>query len=336
MLRFLASSAALVLAACQTAPSVGSASASVAGAAANPAAANPAAASPAAASPVATNPVATNPVGIAAPEDRQGQRVAVNGTEIFVESSGTGEPLVLLHGYPLSGALFSRVRDELDDQYRVITLDHRGYGLSGSANGVRSVDTYAEDALAVLDRLGIESAHMGGMSMGGPILFSIMRQRPGAVRSAILIDTNHQSAGAPERGIWQGARRALEESGDVGSITPFLLPNMLSGQTRLVDAPGQADYLGRVVAQASLEGAIGGTYALENRPDATELIRNTQMPVLVVVGREDTLYPVSVSQDMARLAPRGELAVIPGAAHAAVFEFPEAVAAEIEAFLQRL
>ena len=272
-------------------------------------------------------------LGLPAPDAREGETLSVNGAEIFVSESGEGDAVLLLHGYPLSGALFERVRDALDDEHRVITIDHRGYGNSSTPEVVDGVTTYAEDALAVLDQLGVESAAIGGMSMGGPIAFEMYRQDPEAFDAMMLIDTNHMAAGAIEAGIWEGAETALNEKGSVDAIIPFLLPNMLTGETRLETAPAQADYLAAVVEQASLDGALGGAEVLAGRPDSTETLKGVEVPVLVLVGQEDTVYPVAISQAMADAAPQGELVVIPGAAHAAVFEKPEEAARAMLDFL---
>ncbi|MGR3540698.1 MAG: alpha/beta fold hydrolase [Hasllibacter sp.] len=271
-----------------------------------------------------------------APADREGRTVSVNGADIFVRATGEGETVMLLHGYPLSGALFERVRDRLDDDYRVVTVDHRGYGNSSTPGTVTDVATYAEDALAVMAELGVDSAHVGGMSMGGPILFEMYRQDPSVFESVMLISTNHRAAGAIEAGIWAGTRTALEDTGEVSSIVPFLLPNMLTGETRLEEAPAQADYLAEAIGQASVQGAIGGANVLEGRPDSTGTLESIEVPVLVLVGREDTVYPVAISQAMADAAPNGSLTVIPGASHAAVFEAPDAAAEAIADFLSGL
>ncbi len=272
-------------------------------------------------------------LGLPAPDAREGETVSVNGADIFYSESGEGDAIVLLHGYPLSGALFERVRDALDDDHRVITIDHRGYGNSTTPGVVEDVSTYAEDALAVLNEIGVESAAIGGMSMGGPIVFEMYRQNPDVFDAMILIDTNPMPAGAIEKGIWEGTEAALNEGGGVDAIIPFLLPNMLTGETRLVTAPAQADYLTAVVEQASLDGALGGAKVLASRPDSTETLKGVEVPVLVIVGQEDTLYPVAISQAMADLAPRSELVVIPGAAHAAIFEKPEESAQAIADFM---
>ncbi|KKK88050.1 hypothetical protein LCGC14_2747060, partial [marine sediment metagenome] len=241
---------------------------------------------------------------------------------------------VLLHGYPLSGALFERMRDTLDDSHRVITIDHRGYGKSTTEAPVEDVTTYAEDALAVIEELGIENAAIGGMSMGGPIVFEMYRQNPDIFSQMLLIDTNHMPANKIEAGIWEGAEATLKEKEDVSAIIPFLMPNMLTGETRTETAPAQVDYLTEAMKQASVDGAIGGAKVLANRPDSSETLGSVDVPVLVLVGRADPVYPVELSQKMADAAPQGEIAIIDGASHAAVFEQPEASAQAILDFLK--
>ncbi|WP_034359157.1 alpha/beta fold hydrolase, partial [Deinococcus phoenicis] len=115
----------------------------------------------------------------------------VNGARIHYVSVGQGTPMLLLHGYPLSGELFSRNRAALAAAgYRVITIDHRGYGQSvAPASDPGSLQTYASDALAVMDQLKVPKAIIGGMSMGGPIVFEMYRTAPQRFMGMILIDT---------------------------------------------------------------------------------------------------------------------------------------------------
>lgn len=270
-----------------------------------------------------------------APAERSGQTVSVNGADIFYSESGSGDPLVLLHGYPLSGALFERVRDTLDDNHRVITIDHRGYGNSTTPAPVESVVTYAEDALAVLSEIGVDKAVIGGMSMGGPIVFEMYRQKPEVFSGMILIDTIAAPAGPIEAGIWTGAEKALKDKGEVGAIIPFLMPNMLTGEARM-QSPGLADYLETAMKQASLDGAIGGAKVLANRPDSTQTLADADVPVLVLVGRADTVYPFEVAQKMVETAKNGTLAIIDGGSHAVIFEQPEASAKAIEDWMAKL
>jgi pimeloyl-ACP methyl ester carboxylesterase len=271
------------------------------------------------------------------PSAREGSTLTVgDGAEIFYTESGEGEALVLLHGYPLSGALFARVTDALDDDYRVITIDHRGYGNSTTPAPAEGIATYASDALAVLDELGVEEAVIGGMSMGGPIMFSMYEMRPDLFRGMIAIDTNHLPAGPIETGIWTGAETALQQEGEVAAIVPFLIPNMLTGEARTGETTPMPDYLSAVMGQASLDGAIGGARALASRPDATEIVSGADVPILAIVGLEDPVYPVAIARQMVDAAQDGTLAVIDGASHAAIFERPAEAVEAIRGWMDSL
>ena len=261
------------------------------------------------------------PVTLPSPTERQGEFAEVNGARIFYQVAGEGEPMLLLHGYPLSGALFVRVRDELARRYRVITLDHRGYGMSTAPGVPDTIAVYAQDALDVLTAIGVEQAIVGGMSMGGPITFEMYQRAPERFRGMMLIDTIAAPAGPAEAGLWNGVAEMAQQEG-VDSLPAFLIKDMLSGDTR-VQQPDLVGFLTAVINQASLDAAVGGARALATRPDFRPLLPQIQVPTLVYVGVEDTIYPVAIAQMMADAIPDSTLVTIPGAAHAAIFEAPE-------------
>ena len=269
-----------------------------------------------------------------APAERVGEYADVDGARIFYEARGEGPTLMLLHGYPLSGALFARMRDELQQNFTVVTVDHRGYGKSEASENPGTVEQYAKDAIAVMDKLGIEQAAIGGMSMGGPIVFEMFRQAPDRFSSMILIDTIAAPASPMEAGIWQGSQKRIEEKG-VEGIIPFLMPQMLTGETRQ-SMPEVGAYLEGVMKNASKEAALGGAKALANRPDSEPTLEEIEVPVLVLVGLADPVYAFEISKGMAdKIGDNAELAIIDGASHAAVFEKPVESAQAISNFLKK-
>ena len=273
------------------------------------------------------------PVGdLQAPSERTGEYADLDGARIFYEATGEGAPLVLLHGYPLSGALFSRMRDALEDRYSVVTLDHRGYGLSEAETNPGTIEQYASDALAVMDELGLDRAAIGGMSMGGPIVLEMYRQAPERFSAMILIDTIAAPASPMEAGIWRGTQERVEAEG-VDGIVGFLMPQMLTGATR-ANEPAQVDYLTTVMEGASKDAALGGAEALETRPDLRPVLEGIEVPTLVLVGRADPVYSFEVSQGMVdAIGDNARIAIIEGASHAAVFERPAESAKAIGDFL---
>ena len=253
----------------------------------------------------------------------------VNGAQIHYVSVGSGTPMLLLHGYPLSGELFARNRGALASAgYRVITIDHRGYGMSTApSSDPGSLETYAKDALAVMDSLNIPKAIIGGMSMGGPITFEMYREAPDRFMGLILIDTIANPAGIVEQNIWKGMAQKASMYGPQ-SLVPELLKDMLTGQTRM-NRPGDAKALTQIVSQASVAGDVAGAMVLANRPDSIPTLKTIRVPTLILVGLEDTLYPPEFSMKMQQNIPGSKLVIIPGAAHAAVYEKASAMNAAI-------
>ena len=251
---------------------------------------------------------------------RQEGMLDVNGAQIHFVSQGTGTPMLLLHGYPLSGELFARNRDALSQAgYRVITIDHRGYGMSAAlASDPGSLATYAKDALAVMDQLNIPKAIIGGMSMGGPIAFEMWRTAPERFTGLILIDTLANPAGIVEQNLWKGMAQKASTYGPQ-SLAPELLKDMLTGQTRM-NRPGDAKTLTAIVSQASVAADVAGANVLATRPDSVPTLKTIRVPTLIIEGLEDTVYPPEFSMKMQQNIPNAQLVIIPGAAHAAIYE----------------
>lgn len=255
------------------------------------------------------------------PSQRKGEYLERNGARIFYAQAGQGSPMLLVHGYPLSGALFGRVVDGLAQNHTVVTPDLRGYGLSHAPSITDSVDVYAEDMLALMDKLGLRKAIIGGMSMGGPTVLSMYKMAPERFDGLVLIDTNFKKANPAEAGLWGGVEVMAEKNGSE-DITPFLLPQMLTGKTRMEDK-AQVEYLTEIIKPASKNALVSGAKALAGRADATELLGTIAVPTLVVVGQDDPLYGVEIAMMMQQGIKGAQLHVVPGAAHAAIFEAPQ-------------
>ncbi len=114
-------------------------------------------------------------------------KVAVGGTELHYERAGTGEPLLLIQG--MSGTHVSwgaPFKGALEEGFDVVAFDNRGIGLSERISEPFTIAELAEDTVALLDELGIESAHVLGISMGGMIAQELALAHPGRLRSLTL------------------------------------------------------------------------------------------------------------------------------------------------------
>src|ERR1700712_4198926 len=111
-------------------------------------------------------------------------KAKVNGIEINYKSTGNGTPLVLIHGHPFDHTMWYPQVVEFSDLYQVITPDLRGYGESRLPDPANTkFEDYATDVLQLMDFLGVDSFHLGGLSMGGQIIMEIFRQAPARIKS---------------------------------------------------------------------------------------------------------------------------------------------------------
>ena len=256
--------------------------------------------------------------------------VQVGDASIAYRVQGHGPALMLIHGFPLSGELFAKNRAVLARRYTVVTPDLRGFGNSTTPDSKGGVALYAKDMLAVMDHLNVKRAVIGGMSMGGPVVLEMYREAPQRFRGMILIDSTSSPANFVEQAQWPGFGVQANEKG-VASMIPVLMPQMLTTATRTAN-PALVSFIGGIVKKGSVNAAIAGGSTLANRPDSRPTLAHITIPVLFLVGSDDPIYPVEMNKKMYQDTPGSRLTIIPGAAHAAIIEKPEACNRAIDSF----
>lgn len=263
-------------------------------------------------------------------------KIAVRGgyETAFDDSGGAGRPLVLVHGFPLDRRIWAAQVRGLRGKARVIAPDLRGFGETPPRPGPLTIDAYALDVRDLLDELAIESAVIGGVSMGGYVALAFHRHFPHRVRGLVLVDTR---AGADSL----EARRARDEMAGVarmkgaGAVASRMLPKML-GRGGGPDADRLAERLRAIMEAQPVEAIAGALGAMRDRQDATESLASIRVPALVVTGAEDQLIAPAESRALADSIPDAHLEVIPGAGHLPNFEKPDAFDAVLTRFLARL
>jgi pimeloyl-ACP methyl ester carboxylesterase len=257
--------------------------------------------------------------------------LTTRGVRLHYRESGRGVPLLLLHAFPLSGAMFDAQAEALSGLGRLVTPDHRGFGESGLGQGPATMEVLAEDALALLDSLGIGAAVVAGVSMGGYVALALLRRDPGRVLGLVLADsqvgTDDEAARERRETL---AQDVLHRGTDVLVETqlPRLLSSGASASLRLRVA--------ELIRTASPAGAAAALRGMAERVDGRDILSRFSGPVLVVVGAEDSLTPPEKARAMAALVPQAELLEIPGAGHLSNVESPEAFNQALGRLLRRL
>ena len=169
----------------------------------------------------------------------------------------------------------------LADDLRLIRYDKRGHGLSTCPDGPYSIDDHGRDLEGLLDGLGIESAVIVGLSVGGMIAQALAAARPDLVKGLVLCDTGHV-IGPPE--IWETRIEAIRKNG-IAEASSGILERWFSLRFH-ADRSGELALWRAMLTRTPVEGYLGTCRAIQNA-DLTEAARGLKMPALCVVGSED-------------------------------------------------
>jgi pimeloyl-ACP methyl ester carboxylesterase len=259
-------------------------------------------------------------------------RVTIDGYGIEVVDAGSGVPFVLLHGFPLSSAIWASVRPELERVCRLITPDLRGFGASDKPEGDYSMAALARDVAALADRLGLERFVLGGHSMGGYVALAVAALRPAQVAGLVLVGSRAAADSEEARARRAAAVLSIGATGPGPYIATFV-PGLLGETTRRQRAE-LLDELYEICAPTPEHVLVGCQQGMAARPDLTELIRSLDAPVLVLAGEEDGFVTIAASDALACSLKRGYLSTIPAAGHTPSMERPRETGEAIISFLR--
>lgn len=256
--------------------------------------------------------------------------------ELNVVEAGSGPPVVLLHAFPLSSAMWGGQRSSLGGRFRLVTPDQRGFGGSPlPADAEPSLDVAADDLAALLDRLCLEDVVLGGLSMGGYVAMAFLRRHPGRVRALVLADTK-ATADPPAAAITRERIAArLDAEGSPAALVEEVLPKLI-GPATWAGLPAVVADVTAMVEAASPAAAAWAQRAMAARPDSLDTLRATDVPALVLRGEQDALSSGDDVEAMVEALPQGRLTVVPDAGHLSAVETPAAFDAAVGDFLAAL
>ena len=258
-----------------------------------------------------------------------------DGTRIHYEVTGRpgATPILMIQGLGASKNAWNLQRIAMATRFRSISLDNRGAGRSDKPTQPFTLEQMADDAIAVLDAAGVETAHVVGASMGGVISQIIAVKYPHRVRSLTLVCTacrNHPW----RQELLQTWAHTAEEKGmiEVGKEAAQWVMSPRSFR-RLVPA---FTWMGPLAALRPRHSFVSQIQAiLDTREDLVDELSSITAPTMVIVGNQDILTPRGDSEEIAERIPNAELVVISGAAHGLMMEHSTTFNKILIEFLQR-
>ena len=258
----------------------------------------------------------------------------IHGIELAYADRGAGLPVVLLHGFPLDHTMWAAQLDALAGACRVIALDLCGFGQSGVRDGTATMEQMADDAAGLLDALGIGSAAICGLSMGGYVALAFWRRHAARTAAFVLCDTR---AAADAPAIAAARRETAEQVLREGpaALAAAMTPRLFSPQTAAA-RPEVVAAVQAMMLRSDRRGVAAAARGMAERPDSTPLLPQIGCPTLLLVGADDAISPPAEMRGMAAAIGGSELVEIPAAGHMSPMENPAAVNAALAAFLARV
>jgi 3-oxoadipate enol-lactonase len=222
----------------------------------------------------------------------------------------------------------------LSEKLRVIDYDLRGHGQSSASDGQYTFEFFIDDLIALLDHLKMKKMVLCGLSMGGYIALRAVERNPERVLALVLADTQSKADSNEAKLKRAAAIREIKTNGvkpfAEGFLKTAFTPRSLASKSESVAK------IRRIIESNSLQGICGTLLALATRTDTTQSLSAIQVPTLILVGDQDTLTPVTASQEMHDRIHGSEMRVIANAAHLSNIENTDEFNKYVTDFLSKI
>jgi len=257
-------------------------------------------------------------------------KMQINGTDLYYEVTGKGQPLAFIHGLGDSTQTWEKQVAFFSSTYKVVTFDVRGHGRSDKPAGPYSIPLFAEDTAGLLRSLQLAPAHVVGLSLGGMIAFQLAVSEPGLLRTMTIVNSGPAMILRTLRQRYEIWRRLfLIRVLGMKAMGKFL------GE-RLLPEPEQAELRRLVaerIAQNDKRAYLDSTRALVGWSVA-EHLGSISCPTLVISADQD-YTPVALKEAYVAQMPRAELVVIKNSRHVTHMDQPEEFNKVLLAFLSK-
>ena len=236
--------------------------------------------------------------------------------------------LVLIHAFPLSGAMWAhQVRALRDAADPIIAPSLPGFGGTAVPRGDASMDDYADSVVAAMDAAKIERAAVAGISLGGYVAFALWRRHRERIERLFLADTRAEADTEDARDKRLRLAALIREHG-IEALLKTPPPWLRKGSPFW-------DPLLKLIRGQTPDGVAQGSIAMAHRPDSRPDLPTIDVPTAVVVGEEAEITPLELARVMSDAIPNATLSIIPAAGHLANLEAPTAFETALRTWLRR-
>lgn len=248
---------------------------------------------------------------------------------IAYTDDGKGKAIVLLHGFTESSRIWSEYVRDLSDKFRVITIDLPGHGKSARIADVHTMELMADVVRAVLRKARVGKCILIGHSMGGYVTLAFADRYPELLRGFGLFHS-HCFADTPEDAQNRTRTIGLVQKDKFRFVAQFI-PGLFPAEVHKTFAK-QIEKLIQRASKMESESVIAALEGMKIRKDQTELLKNTDLPVLFILGLKDLKAPLTRLWEMISLPGRSQILLLKNCGHMGYIEAPSEGLGAIKSF----
>ncbi|MDY6799906.1 MAG: alpha/beta hydrolase [Bacteroidota bacterium] len=247
---------------------------------------------------------------------------------------GQGDPIVLLHGYLESLAIWGEFANQLSHKFRIIAFDIPGHGKSEALAKKHSMEILANCIYNALKLMEVKQCFMIGHSMGGYVTLMVHHLYP-ELLSGFSLFHSHPFADTEETRKNRMREIGLVKNGKKDILAKVNIPNAFA-QKNLVNLKDEVDRSKAIAIQTSNKGIIANLHAMMNRPDFSDELAKTTKPFLLIAGKHDNYIPFEKVVPNIKLPENSTLGVLENSGHMGFIEEKEKAVIYIDRFLDNI
>jgi pimeloyl-ACP methyl ester carboxylesterase len=258
----------------------------------------------------------------------------VRGLNVVESGEGNQQAIVFIHAFPLCNRMWDKQVEAFKQNYRIIAYDLRTFGYSEPGDGHFMIDHHVSDLISITDSLGLGKPIICGLSMGGYIALRALEMHQNKFKAAILCDTKAESDNNPTK-IKRAEQMQQIRSGARDQFTENFIKAALT-EANFTEKTELVEFLKTMIGWQKNEAITGALMTLAARTDTTESLEKFDLPMLIIVGKDDKLTPQEFSKIIYGKTKNSDLKIISNSGHLPNLENPEEFNAAISEFLKEL
>src|SRR5690606_11496730 len=250
-------------------------------------------------------------------------------TSLNYQESGSGQTVILIHGFPMNQQVWVDFAAKLSETFCVVTLDLPGFGKSPGLAGGFTIEDVADAVLSFIHERGYKNPVIVGHSLGGYVTLAMVEKEPELPAGICLFHSTALADSAEKKESRNKVLDFIAKQGVHAFTSNFVSQLYADPQHSSITK------VKNLTGQSGREAVEGYTLAMRDRKDRQHVVRSFPKPILFLGGEKDQGIPADTIREQATLNPKAEAIILPEVAHMGMFESERVCLREIKKFVEK-